>query len=134
MLTEVHDTAVVHPGAEIGENVSIGPYAVIGEHVKIGDNCRLGSHVLIDGYTTIGNNNKMFHGASIGTAPQDLKYDGAVSYVEIGDDKRGRHLEDRVIHPALACARVGWDPQIELTAIGPGDFYGVGVGPAPMAR
>jgi UDP-N-acetylglucosamine acyltransferase len=86
MLTEVHDTAVVHPGAEIGENVSIGPYAVIGEHVKIGDNCRLGSHVLIDGYTTMGVNNRVFHGASIGTEPQDLKYDGSVSHVEIGDD------------------------------------------------
>lgn len=91
-MTEVHDTVVVHPGAEIGENVSIGPFTVIGEHVKIGDNCRLGSNVLIDGHTTLGDNNQVFHGASIGTAPQDLKYDGAISFVEIGDDNTFREF------------------------------------------
>ena len=86
MPTKVHPTAVVHPKAELGNMVEIGPYAVIGEHVKIGNNCFIGSSVLIDGFTEIGNNNRIFHGASIGTVPQDLKYNGAKSFVRIGND------------------------------------------------
>ncbi len=85
MLTEIHDTAIVHPGARLGENVSIGPYSVIGEHVEIGDNCTIGSSILLDGNTVMGADNRVFHGASIGTVPQDLKYRGAKSSLVIGD-------------------------------------------------
>jgi UDP-N-acetylglucosamine acyltransferase len=86
MPTEIHDTAIVHPGARIGSGVSIGPYSIIGEHVTIGDGCTIGSSVRLEGKSTFGKNNKVFHGASIGSIPQDLKYRGADSFLTIGDD------------------------------------------------
>ena len=85
LKTEIHPSAVVHPFAKIGDGVKIGPCSVIGEHVVLGDGCTVGTSVLIDGRTTIGKNNRFFHGASVGTVPQDLKYEGSVSYLEIGD-------------------------------------------------
>ncbi|HEY8391623.1 MAG TPA: acyl-ACP--UDP-N-acetylglucosamine O-acyltransferase [Capillibacterium sp.] len=84
-IREIHETALVHPGAKLGKNVVIGPYAVIGEHVELGDGCVVGPHVLIDGWTKIGNNNKFYHGASIGVEPQDLKFKGEKTYLIIGD-------------------------------------------------
>jgi len=90
--TEIHPTAVVHPWARIGDGVQIGPYSVIGESVEIGDGCIIGPNVLIEGVTRIGKNNKIFHGASIGTAPQDLKYGGARSQLTIGDDNTIREF------------------------------------------
>jgi len=86
MLAEIHDTAIVHAGARIGKDVSIGPYSIIGEHVEIGDGCSIGSCARIEGRTTFGKNNRVFHGAAIGSIPQDLKYRGADSLVTIGDD------------------------------------------------
>ncbi len=83
---EIHPTAVVHPEARLGYNVKVGPYTVIGPDVEIGPECEIGSSVLIEGNTRIGRNNKIFHGAVIGTVPQDLKYAGETSHVEIGDD------------------------------------------------
>jgi UDP-N-acetylglucosamine acyltransferase len=84
--TEIHPTAVIHSWARIGEGVKIGPYTVIGENVEIGDECEIGSHVLIEGATKVGRRNRFFHGASIGTAPQDLKYNGEQTFLTIGDD------------------------------------------------
>ena len=86
MPADIHDTAIIHPNAKIGDGTSIGPYSIIGEHVKLGSNCRIGSSVLIEGHTALGENNRVFHGAAIGTIPQDLKYGGALSYVRIGDN------------------------------------------------
>ena len=86
MLIEIHDTAIVHPGARVGNNVTIGPYSIIGERVTLGDGCEIGSCVRIDGDATFGKNNRVFHGASIGSIPQDLKYTGADSAVTIGDN------------------------------------------------
>ncbi len=83
---EIHPTAVVHPDARLGHDVKIGPYAIIGPNVAIGPECQIGSSVLIEGRTTIGRNNKIYHGAVIGSDPQDLKYDGEASFVEIGDN------------------------------------------------
>lgn len=85
MAIQVHETAIIDPRAEVGERVAIGPYAIIGAHARIGDDTVIGSSVLVDGHTTIGAGNRIFHGASIGTPPQDLKYRGATSYVRIGD-------------------------------------------------
>ena len=82
----IHPTAIVHPWAKIGVGVRIGPYSIIGEHVELGDGCVLGPNVVIEGRTTIGKNNRFFHGATIGTAPQDIKFQGAVTYLETGDD------------------------------------------------
>jgi UDP-N-acetylglucosamine acyltransferase len=66
--------------------VKIGPYSVIGPDVSLGDGCVVGTNVLVEGLTTIGSNNRIFHGASVGTDPQDLKYEGGRSRLEIGDD------------------------------------------------
>lgn len=92
LKTDIHQTAIIHPLARLGAGVQVGPYSVIGEHVVLGDGCVVGSNVLIDGYTTIGKNNTFFHGASIGTVPQDLKFKGDISYVEIGDNNTFREF------------------------------------------
>lgn len=85
MSSLIHPTAVVHPKATIHPSVQIGPYAVIGEHVSIGAGSVVDAHVVIDGHTSIGIENRFYPGAAIGLAPQDLKYQGAASLVEIGD-------------------------------------------------
>lgn len=81
----IHPTAIVHPGARIAEDVEIGPYTSIGENVSIDRKTKLGSYVLIDGWTSIGEGNKIFTGAVIGTEPQDLKFEGEKTFLEIGD-------------------------------------------------
>ncbi|MBD3267329.1 acyl-ACP--UDP-N-acetylglucosamine O-acyltransferase [bacterium] len=80
------NTSVIHPGAEIAENVEIGPYAVIGENVKIGEQSKIDAHAVIEGWTTIGRNCRIGVGAVIGGEPQDLKYRGEETYVRIGDN------------------------------------------------
>ena len=85
-LREIHETALVHAGARLGKNIVIGPYAIIGENVELGDGCIVGSHVVIDGWTKLGTNNKVYHGASVGAEPQDLKFKGEKSFLFIGDD------------------------------------------------
>jgi len=81
----IHPTALVHPGAKIGANVEIGPYSIIGEHVDIGDDCRIGPHVVVTGHTRIGRGNRIFQFCSIGEEPQDKKYAGEPTRLEIGD-------------------------------------------------
>ncbi|ACM20456.1 acyl-(acyl carrier protein)--UDP-N-acetylglucosamine/UDP-2-N-acetylglucose-2,3-diamine 3-O/N-acyltransferase [Geotalea daltonii FRC-32] len=81
----IHSTAVIHSGAELAADVEIGPYAIIGEHVKIGRGTKVGAHAVIDGWTTIGEYNQIFHLASVGAVPQDLKYKGEETYLKIGD-------------------------------------------------
>lgn len=81
----VHQTAIVHPHARIGERVTIGPYSIIGEHVEIGDDCRIGPHVVIEGHTRMGRENEIFQFCSIGAPPQDKKYDEEPTRLEIGD-------------------------------------------------
>ncbi len=83
--TLIHPTAVIHTGARLHPTVKVGPYAVIGEQVTIGPDTEIGAHVVIDGQTTIGSRNRIFPGSAIGLEPQDLKYDGAMSRVDIGD-------------------------------------------------
>lgn len=81
----IHPTAIVHEGAQIGEDVEIGPYAIIGEHVTIGSGTTIGPHTVIEGWTEIGSDNRIFQFASIGAAPQDLKYRGEKALLKIGD-------------------------------------------------
>lgn len=85
MGSSIHQTAIVHPNAQIGENVEIGPYAVIGENVVVGEGTKIFPHVVIEGWTTIGKECQIFAGVSIGSAPQDLKFKDEKSYVFIGD-------------------------------------------------
>lgn len=81
----IHSTAIIHPGAQLGANVTVGPYSIIGEHVAIGDNTTVGPHVVIDGHTTIGRDNRIFQFCSLGEVPQDKKYAGEPTRLEIGD-------------------------------------------------
>jgi UDP-N-acetylglucosamine acyltransferase len=81
----IHPTAIVHEGAKIAPDVSIGPYSIIGEHVEIGSGTTIGPHVVITGHTKIGKDNKIFGFSSLGEAPQDKKYRGEETRLEIGD-------------------------------------------------
>jgi UDP-N-acetylglucosamine acyltransferase len=80
----IHPTAVIHPAAEIGSDVSIGPYTVIGEAAVIGDRCELGAHVIIDKWTELGPDCRVSPGAVLGCQAQDLKFEGGKSSVKIG--------------------------------------------------
>lgn len=84
--TLIHPTAVISPGARVHPSATVGPYAVIGEKVTVGADTTIGAHAVIDGYTNIGDRNRIFPHAAIGLEPQDLKYDGSMSLVEIGND------------------------------------------------
>lgn len=81
----IHPSAIIHPGAQLGAHVSIGPYAVIGEHVVIGDGTTVGAHTVINGHTFIGRDNHIFQFNSLGEIPQDKKYAGEPTRLEIGD-------------------------------------------------
>ena len=83
--TTVHPGAFLDAHAKLGAGVVIEAGAVIGPHVRIGDGTRIGSHALVTGWTTVGANCHLHHGAVAGSPPQDLKYSGAPSYLEIGD-------------------------------------------------
>jgi len=83
-MSQIHKTAIIEPGAQIGKNVEIGPYSIVGKHVKLGDNVKLKSHVVVENRTTIGENTIIYPFASIGHCPQDLKYSGEESELIIG--------------------------------------------------
>ncbi|MFC3108847.1 acyl-ACP--UDP-N-acetylglucosamine O-acyltransferase [Undibacterium arcticum] len=84
-MAGIHPSALIDPKAELDSSVAVGPYAVIGPHVKIGAGTTVGPHVVIDGHTTIGRDNQFFQFSSIGAAPQDKKYAGEPTRLEIGD-------------------------------------------------
>jgi len=84
-MASIHPTAIVDPSAELAASVSIGPYAVIGAKVRIGEGSSIGAHTTVEGPTTIGRDNRIFAFASLGTAPQDMKYRGEPTELHIGD-------------------------------------------------
>lgn len=84
-MATIHPTAVVDSGAQLDEGVEIGPYSVIGPHVRIGAGTKIGPHVVVEGHTTIGRDNQVYQFTSLGAPPQDKKYAGEVTYLEIGD-------------------------------------------------
>jgi UDP-N-acetylglucosamine acyltransferase len=81
----IHPTAIVHRSARLASDVEVGAYSVIGEHVEVGEGSTIGSHVVLDGHTRIGRRNTIWHYVSIGAPPQDKKYKGEPTGVEIGD-------------------------------------------------
>lgn len=93
----IHPTAIIHPKAELDIEVEVGPYAVIGEHVRIGRRTRVGPHTVIDGWTEISEDNQIFHLASVGGIPQDLKYKGEKTWLRIGRNNIVREFV--TIHP-----------------------------------
>ena len=86
----IHKSAIIDPKAKLSSNVIIGPYSIIGANVEIGEGTEIQSHVSIIGNTKIGNNNKIYSFASIGNDPQDLKYNGEETKLEIGDSNKIR--------------------------------------------
>ena len=97
MNTKIHPGAVIDSKARIGQDVEIGPFCVIGPDVEIGDRTRLRSHVVIDGFTTIGPDCDVYPFVSLGMPPQDLKYSGEPSTLEIG--ARNRIRENVTMNP-----------------------------------
>ena len=114
----IHKTAVVEKGATIGENTVIGAFCYIGANVIIGDNCTVKHHAVIEGNTTIGDNNHIYSFVVIGQDPQDLKYEGENSRIEIGDNNKIR--EYVTIHPGTKGDRM-------LTTVGSNNLFMVGV-------
>lgn len=113
----VHATAVIHPSACLSPGVEIGPYAIVGEHVYLGRGTRLGAHAVVEAHTTIGRDCQIFSGAVVGGIPQDLKFQGEVSYCVLGD--RNIVREHATINRATAAGdttRIGHD-NLLMTAV-----------------
>jgi UDP-N-acetylglucosamine acyltransferase len=89
-MNSIHKTAIIEDGAILGDNITIGAFTIIGKDVKIGDNTTIGSHTLIEGKTTIGEGNEIFSHATIGSIPQDLKFDGEDVELVIGNNNKIR--------------------------------------------
>jgi UDP-N-acetylglucosamine acyltransferase len=121
----IHPSAYIDPQARIGNNVSIGPHCCVGPEVVLGDNCVLHNNVTLAGQTMIGEGNEFFAGAVIGTCPQDIKYRGGVTRLEIGPGNVFR--EQVTVH---AGTEVGGG----VTRIGSHNMFLVGVHIAHDAR
>ena len=104
MTPEIHPTALVDPGARIADDASIGPYAIVGPDVVIGSGTRVGSHVVIERDTRLGTGCHVGYGAVLGAEPQDRKYGGEPTRLEIGD--RTVIREYATLHRGTAAS--GW--------------------------
>lgn len=85
-MSQIHASAIIEDGAKLGKNVKIGPFCYVGSNVVLEDNVELKSHVVIDGITVVGTGTVIYSFASIGSAPQDKKYNGEQSRLEIGSN------------------------------------------------
>ena len=111
---QIHPTAVIHPGAELSADVVVGPYAVIDEEAIIGRGCRIHAHAHIASYTTVGEGCEIYSYASVGTPPQDLKFDGRRTETIIGDNNVIREFV------TINRASVGGD---EITRVGDNNLF-----------
>lgn len=115
--TKIHPTAIVAPGAELGEGVDVGPYCTISAQSKVGDRTRLISHVVLDGIVEVGSDNILHPFCSIGFGPQDLSYRNEPTSVVVGN---GNTLRESVtIHRGTARGR-------GITRVGNNNFLMVG--------
>jgi UDP-N-acetylglucosamine acyltransferase len=114
----IHPTALVHPDAKLGAGVEVGAYSVIGPHVVLGDRCRVHHHATIEGYTTLGEECEVFPQAVLGMPPQDLKFSGERTTLEIG--RRNIFREMVTIHPGTGNGG-------GVTRIGDGNLLLIGV-------
>lgn len=117
--SEVHPTAIVESGARLGEGVRIGPFCVVGKDVALADGVELVSHVAVAGRTSIGARTRIFPFASIGHQPQDLKYKGEPSTLEVGADCLIR--EGVTLNPGTAG---GGAAVIQFSRVGAHSFLG----------
>lgn len=85
-MIQIHPTAIVSKKAKLADGVEVGPYAIIGDNVTIGKGTKIHSHCVVDGNTSIGSSCEIFTGAVAGNRPQDLKYKGETTFLEIGDN------------------------------------------------
>ena len=91
-MSKIHNSAIIHPSAVIGEGCDIGPFVVIEKDVVLGKNCIVAPHAVIKEYVTMGDNNKVGESALIGGKPQDVKFNNAKTYVKIGDNNTLREF------------------------------------------
>ena len=91
-VPKIHATAIVDASAELDSSVEIGAYSIVGPHVKIDAGTRIAGHVMINGPTSIGKNNHIYQYSSLGEAPQDKKYNGEPTSLEIGDNNTIREF------------------------------------------
>lgn len=117
-MPRIHPTAVVEPGAQLADDVQVGPHAVIGPQVRIGPGTSVGAHAVVAGETAIGARCRLFSFSAIGLEPQDMKFHGERSRLEIGDDCVIR--EYVTIHPGTA-------KQDGITVVGSRNWLLVGV-------
>jgi UDP-N-acetylglucosamine acyltransferase len=82
----IHRTALIDPTATLGQDVTVGPYAIVGPHVTIGDRCAVSAHAVLERNVRLGRGVKVGYGTILGGDPQDLKYKGEETWVEVGDD------------------------------------------------
>ncbi|HVZ82009.1 MAG TPA: acyl-ACP--UDP-N-acetylglucosamine O-acyltransferase [bacterium] len=82
----IHPTSLVDPAAKLGPGVSVGPYSIIGPYVEIGEGTEIGAHCVVVGHTRLGKKNRVFTGAVVGSEPQDVKFQGETTFLEIGDE------------------------------------------------
>lgn len=118
IAVSTHPTAIVERGAEIGRDVSIGACAYIGPNVRLGDGCRIHHHAIVEGFTTMGEGCEVYPQAAIGLAPQDLKFNGEKTTVEIGN--RNIFREMVTVHPGTGNGG-------GVTRIGDNNFFLIGV-------
>lgn len=116
-MSRIHATAVIHPAAILAPDVSIGAYCVVGEHVTLSAGVTLHSHVVVEGRTTIGEGTQVFPFASLGHAPQDLKFKGEPSTLVIG--RRNTIREQVTMNPGTAGDRM-------ITTVGDDCLFMVG--------
>ena len=112
----IHPTAVIHPKARLASDVRVGAHAVIDGEVQLGEGCEVGPHVYLTGHTVIGSGNRFHSGCVIGDAPQDFKYQGQATRLEIGDGNTFR--EHVTIHRSNRLE--------EATVIGNGNYFMIG--------
>lgn len=116
-MTDIHPSAIIEDGAELGANVRIGPYCVVSGGARIGDGTVLHSHVSVSGHTQIGADCEIFPFASIGSAPQDLKYRGEKNELIVGD---------RNIIREHVTMNAGTKPDRRLTVVGSDNMFMIG--------
>jgi UDP-N-acetylglucosamine acyltransferase len=114
---EAHPTAVISPRAELAYDVRVGPYAVIEDEVVVGAGCEIGAHAVVKRFTTLGERNRVYEHATLGGEPQDVKYKGEPSRLEIADDNLIR--EYVTIHRASG--------EGQVTRVGSRNFLMIGV-------
>ncbi|HNQ24486.1 MAG TPA: acyl-ACP--UDP-N-acetylglucosamine O-acyltransferase [Phycisphaerae bacterium] len=114
----IHPTAIVEPGAQVGADVQIGPYSVIGKRVVLGDGCRIHHHATLAGNTRLGPGCEVYPYAALGLPPQDLKWGGEDTVLEIG--ARNLFREQTTIHPGTGNGG-------GITRIGADNFFMIGV-------